>query len=102
MGKNVVACLDNDKDAKLVCGVDIADEYCSFPVYHSFDDVTSIPDVIIDFSNVVVLDKLLKFAISNKVPAVLAVTGYDEKQIATIKKASNDIDTACEKINNVT
>lgn len=88
MGKNVVACLDNDKDAKIVCGVDIADEYCSFPVYHSFDDVTSIPDVIIDFSNVVVLDKLLKFAISNKVPAVLAVTGYDEKQIATIKKAS--------------
>ena len=91
MGKNVAACLANDKDAKVVCGVDIADEYSSFPVFHSFDDVTVIPDVIIDFSNVAVLEKLLKFATEHKIPAILAVTGYSEEQIGLIKETSKII-----------
>ena len=91
MGKNVAACLENDNDAKVICGVDIAEEYSSFPVYHSFDDVTVIPDIIIDFSNVAVLEKLLKFSTEHKIPAVLAVTGYNDEQIAAIKKASEVI-----------
>lgn len=91
MGRNVANCLMNDTEAKVVCGVDIAEEYSSFPVYHSFDDVSIIPDVIIDFSNVAVLDKLLKFATEHRIPAVLAVTGYNEEQIDAIKNASKVI-----------
>lgn len=91
MGKMIANCAKDYSDVKIVCGVDRAQELCDFPIFNSFDDVTIIPDVIIDFSNVAVLDSLLNFAIKNNVPVVLATTGYNEKQIETIKQASEQI-----------
>ena len=91
MGNAVARCASEDSDLKIIAGVDRAEMLCDFPVYKSFDDVKSIPDVIIDFSHVSVLDSLLTFAIKNNVPVILATTGYSAEQIAKIKDTANKI-----------
>lgn len=91
MGKAVTGCVEKDDDLNIICGVDKAGLICPFPVFHSFSDVTVKPDVIIDFSNVSALDGLLKFALKQNVPVILATTGYSDEQIASIKDASKSI-----------
>ena len=47
--------------------------------------------MVIDFSNPAVLDGLLEYCLTNGVPAVLATTGYNEEQLAKIRKAAESI-----------
>lgn len=91
MGNAVARCCKEETDVKIIAGVDKAEVLCDFPVYSSFDDVKTVPDVIIDFSHVSVLESLLDFAIKNTVPVVLATTGYSDGQIKKIHEASNII-----------
>ncbi len=91
MGNAVTRCAREDENVKIIAGVDRVENLCDYPVFSSFDDVTVTPDVIIDFSNVAVLDSLLKFAIDKNVPVVLATTGYNEQQIAKISDAAKKI-----------
>lgn len=91
MGNAVARCCKEETDVKIIAGVDKAEVLCDFPVYSSFDDVKTAPDVIIDFSHVSVLESLLDFAIKNTVPVVLATTGYSDGQIKKIHEASNKI-----------
>ena len=91
MGAAVTRCVAEDSELKIIGGVDRAEQLCDFPVFKSFDSVTALPDVIIDFSNVSVLDGLLKFAIGKNIPVILATTGYNERQIADIKDAAKKI-----------
>ncbi len=91
MGNAVARCANEDDSLKIIAGVDKAEMLCDFPIYKSFDDVKVIPDVIIDFSHISVLDNLLTFAIKNNIAVVLATTGYSESQIAKIKDAANNI-----------
>jgi 4-hydroxy-tetrahydrodipicolinate reductase len=89
MGGNICALLKDDKDAKVVCGVDLhAPEGCTVPVYSSFDKVKEKVDVIIDFSSPAVLASELEYSIKNNVPAVLASTGYSPEQLKAIDEAS--------------
>lgn len=61
-------------------------------LFNNFSEVENISaDVIIDFSSKGILEDLLKFALKNKVPAVIGTTGHDEKQIRKIKEASEII-----------
>lgn len=48
-------------------------------------------DVIVDFSSPDALSKLLKYAISNNTPIVIATTGHSKAGLAQIKKASSKI-----------
>lgn len=91
MGNAVARCVKEDDSLKIIAGVDKAEMLCDFPIFKSFDNVNVKPDVIIDFSNVAVLDSLLDFAIKNDVAAILATTGYNAEQIAKIKDASTKI-----------
>ena len=91
MGNAVTRCAREDENIKIIAGVDRVECLCDYPVFSSFDNVTVTPDVIIDFSNVAVLDSLLKFAIDKNIPVVLATTGYNEQQIAKIKDTANKI-----------
>lgn len=88
MGNAVARCVAEDETLKIVAGVDEAEMLCDFPIYKSFDDVTVIPDVIIDFSNVALLQDILNFAVKNKAPVVLATTGYNAEQIEKINETS--------------
>ena len=91
MGRAVASCAAVDAELNIIAGVDRAESLCAFPVFKSFDDVTVTPDVIIDFSNVSVLDDLLEFATKKNIPVIIATTGYNERQI-------NDIKAAAEKV----
>ena len=91
MGNAVQRCCKEDESIKIIAGVDRAELFCDFPIFKSFDDVNVKPDVIIDFSNVSVLDSLLDFAVRNDVAVILATTGYSSEQIAKINDAANKI-----------
>ncbi len=91
MGNAVARCCKENDDIKIIAGVDRAEMLCEFPIYKSFDDVKIIPDVIIDFSHISVLDGLLAYATKNNVPIILATTGYSAEQIEKIHDVSNII-----------
>ena len=91
MGKAVTACVNATEDIEIVCGVDKAEDFTGYPVYPNFDDVKPVPDVIIDFSHVSLLDPILDYAQKNKIPTVIATTGYDDSQIQKIHNASKYI-----------
>lgn len=92
MGHAVAAAIAGREDCTVSAGVDIRTEpYGDFPIFRSFSELKEKPDVIIDFSDPAILDDLLEYCLVNGVPAVLATTGYQEAQIAAIRKASASI-----------
>lgn len=79
-------------DCKIVGGVDVvAPNNSDFVYAPSFDELSVDADVIIDFSNPVVLDSLLSYALKKKIPAVICTTGYNEEQKNKIKNAAKEI-----------
>lgn len=91
MGAAVANCVGEDENLQIVGGVDFAEKLCDFPIYHDFSKVTADCDVIIDFSNPLLLDDILAFAKQNKIPAVIATTGYTDEQIKKIHAAAKEI-----------
>lgn len=85
--QNVVSLRD---DCEIVAGVDLNTESTSFPVYANINEITEKADVIIDFSNPVLLDNLLDYSKANKMPLIIATTGYDDNQKAQINDASKE------------
>ena len=92
MGANITALLNCDNQAQAVCGVDLhTPENCKIPVYSSFGGVKENVDVIIDFSSPKVIREELGWAVKNKVPAVLASTGYSADDLKFIDECSEKI-----------
>lgn len=59
--------------------------------FSSFEEVDKDFDIIIDFSNHKITEKLLEFAVTKKKNILIATTGHDEKELESIKIASNKI-----------
>ena len=91
MGKFVAEAAKSDGDIEIVAGVDRINNGESFPVFTDFRDINVNADIIIDFSNVSLLDGLLEFAVRSNIPAVIATTGYDSAQIEKIHSAAKKI-----------
>ena len=91
MGGAITDLTEEKDDIAVIAGVDTVPGKCAFPVFNSFSSVTVTPDVVIDFSNVSLLDDLLEYAKSKIIPAVIATTGYTESQIESIKSAAKII-----------
>ena len=91
MGQNVEECINERSDVMINCGVDIAAGERIYPVYTTFADVLEQPDVIIDFSNPLVLEDMLGFAEEHKIPVVICTTGFSEAQVQRIKDAAMKI-----------
>ena len=91
MGQAVFDCVKERDDAIIVCGVDIAESNKPFPVYSCFVDVKEEIDVIIDFSNPLVLDDMLSFAVNRQKPVIICTTGFSEKQVEIIHRTSEQI-----------
>lgn len=102
MGKVILTVVDNMKEFKVIAGVCSGTSFCDtlkskrLPAFNSFreivvNDFSEKPDIIIDFSSPRVLDDLLTFAKSNKIPTVIGTTGYTEEQVEKIKLASRGI-----------
>ncbi len=92
MGQVLVNEIDRFSELLLVGGFDIHDEgKNTFPVYSKIDDIKEKPDVIVDFSVPVSTFNILKYAVSNKVPVVIATTGFTKEQLDEIKEFSKQI-----------
>lgn len=92
MGKELINQMSLCPNMLLSCGFDINNE-CknTFPVYKKIEEINSPVDVIIDFSVPTSSLNILKFAIENKIPIVIATTGFSAKENEEIKKASKII-----------
>jgi len=92
MGGNLVELLASDREAQVVCGVDLkAPENAKVPVYAAFNKVKEDVDVIIDFSSPAVLKDELDWAVKKGCPVVLASTGYGAEDLKLIDKAAKKI-----------
>lgn len=92
MGKVIANLVSQRDDCVVTAGIDINDTPNeNFPVVKNFFDIKEKPDVIIDFSHPSALEGLLSYCTMNSVPLVAATTGYTQEQIASIKKAAEQI-----------
>ncbi|GHU54159.1 4-hydroxy-tetrahydrodipicolinate reductase [Clostridia bacterium] len=90
MGKVIYNCLASRDNFEVIGGIDIdTNSYADFQIVKSANELPETPDVIIDYSHPNSLNDLLSYAKSMHTPLVLATTGYDNEQIAFVKKASS-------------
>lgn len=89
MGNVLQSIIANRDDCEIVAGVDLnTAENGVFPIYKSISEVQEKADVVIDFSNPVLLDDLLDYSRSTGTALVIATTGYDDEQKKKIEEAS--------------
>ena len=88
MGQVVCGVLSAAEDAELVCAVDkIADGYeC-----RNLADYTGEADCIIDFSHHSATKELVSFAVSKRLPVVIAPTGHTDEEKALIMEAAKSV-----------
>ena len=92
MGNEIINAAEKQNDIKIVCGFDKEVKLDGkIPVYNKIEDIKEKIDVIIDFSVPVATFGILKYAKKNKIPTVIATTGFDEKQLNEIKELSKEI-----------
>lgn len=89
MGKEVVKAVTETPDIEMLCGVDRIDTGDNFfPVFTDVNKIDLIPDVIIDFSIPKATFNILEFANKNKIPTVIATTGFSEVELQKIENYS--------------
>ena len=89
MGQEVVKAVTETPDIEVLCGVDRIDTGDNnFPVFTNINDINLIPDVIIDFSIPEATFNILEFANTNKIPTVIATTGFSEIELQKIENYS--------------
>ncbi len=96
MGRILVELCSADPEIEVVAGFDILDGGShNFPVY-SVPSTCKIPaDAVIDFSSPSALTSLLDYCVHNKLPLVLATTGYSQEQKNEIETVSHSIPVFC-------
>lgn len=92
MGNEIKMAVEKQDDLKIVCGFDrSASEDKEFPIYDNIEDIKESIDVIIDFSVPMATFEILKYARKNKIPIVIATTGFNESELEQIKEISKEI-----------
>ena len=92
MGNEIIELVKKQSDVKIVCGFDKEEnKKGQFPVYNKIEDIKEQVDVIIDFSIPVATFKILEYARKNKVPTVIATTGFNDGELKEIEKISKEI-----------
>jgi 4-hydroxy-tetrahydrodipicolinate reductase len=83
------------RDAHIVCGVDLnaGEEIGGVPCYTSFDRIDRALEIdcIVDFSHHTAIAPLLKYAVANRLPVVVATTGHTEEELALIDEAAKTV-----------
>ena len=92
MGNELYSVIKQNEEFNVVYGVDIKENLeGEFPIYSKIEDIKEKVDVIIDFSVPVATFKILKYAVKNKVPIVIATTGFSKEEIEQIEEFSKEI-----------
>lgn len=91
MGRQTLAELERAKE-QAVAAVDAREIFSSAcATYKHISEVKEEADVIVDFSAPSAVDELIEFALSRKLPLVIATTGHNSQQRAEIGKAAKSI-----------
>lgn len=90
MGKNVTEAAA-ERGTTIVAGVDIVDAPLPYPLYRSLAEVNEQADVVVDFSSAAGLEEHLAYCLANKLPIVLAATGFSQDDLAKIDDAAKVI-----------
>ena len=92
MGREVIA-VAGSHDVCVLAGIDVkTDQSCPVPVYPDFDLCEKgEAKVLLDFTRAENLHNVLAYAVKNKMPLVLAATGYTEKDLVAIRDAARVI-----------
>ncbi len=92
MGQVITKLAAERDDLKIVAGLDIVDsDKNGYPIFTNVKSCNIIADVIIDFSNPAAFDPLMEYAVSRKIPIVMATTGLSGANLKTLQSVSKDI-----------
>ena len=80
MGRVISGLLKEDKEARLVAGVDLVDDgQNSYPVYRDIRDCDVEADCLIDFSSAVAWDDMLDYCVEKKLPCEIGRASCRER-----------------------
>jgi 4-hydroxy-tetrahydrodipicolinate reductase len=89
MGKVITKLAANNEEYRIVAGFDINSKVNStYPVFSKVEDCNIPVDVIIDFSNPLAFESIVKYSTDNSIPLVMATTGLSkshEKMLNALK-----------------
>ena len=94
MGRTIAELAAKKDNCRILCGVDVTSrEDAGFPIYTSLDAIPAEvkPDVIIDFSHFSTLPKLAEYAKTNRIPSVIATTGFSASDLDKIQELSQHV-----------
>ena len=92
MGQIISELIKKDENIELVAGVDTYHGITnSYPVFDTLTECDKEADVVIDFSKVDMLDKLLEDCVEKNLPCVLCTTGLSEEQLKKVEEASKKV-----------
>lgn len=92
MGNEIINLIKEQDDLEIVCGFDKENSSNGkFPIYNKIEEIDKEVDVIIDFSVPVATLEILKYARKNKIPMVIATTGFNQEQLEEIERISKEI-----------
>lgn len=92
MGQVISRLAEKTEDMKISAGYDLNDFIKNpYPVFTDIKNCDENIDVIIDFSNPEALDTLLQYAMSRRIPLVMATTGLSKSHLKSLESASRHI-----------
>lgn len=86
MGQVVSELAKKDEELVIVGGFDISERQDEYPIFTKLEDINVKPDVIIDFSVPKATLNILEYASKNKIPVVIATTGFSDEENKEIEK----------------
>lgn len=92
MGKCLVELINKSENDEVVAGIDSnLSKKFDFPIFKNTENLNIDADAIIDFSNPLALNEVIKLSKNKNIPAVICTTGFSENQISEIKKLSEHV-----------
>ena len=91
MGTVISNLVSEFPNLEIVAGIDKFPKESNYPVFISPDEVNIDYDVLLDFSNVSTLHKLLELTERTKKPLVICSTGYSQEDLDLINEKSKTL-----------
>lgn len=88
MGQEVFNAINKDENFMVISGIDKVSSQIQVPVYNDVKFILEKPDVIIDFSTPEATFNIFEYAKENKIPIVIATTGFTNEQKLKIEEYS--------------